>query len=348
MIRLPAARPGLAPRVHPPARRTVTRMPGRPDDPAIIPQPSSPPPAWGSTPPVGAPQSAGGPRTSDVPARTARWIPVLDRVLAVQRPVVLAHIAAIRRRHPDADPATVIRILERRYLAAVSTGGAAVGATAVIPAVGFAASLGLSGLETIGFLETSALFAQSIAEVHGIGIEDPERARTLVTAMILGTPGTTLIRQLAGQAAGGQARTAFWGELVTTSLPKQVVSGIGGQLRDSFIRRFLSRQGATVVGRALPFGVGAAVGGIGNHTLGRRVIESSRSAFGAPPESFPVVLRTVDDTPEAGVRRRVSLPTLPRLPRPSIPPLPSPRWRRRRAEAGDADGAPAPNDDLWD
>ncbi|WP_187289796.1 hypothetical protein [Curtobacterium sp. B8] len=221
---------------------------------------------------------------------TGGWVKWLDRVLSVQRPVVVAHVNRLRRRHPDASPADIIQILERQYLTAVTSGGAAVGASAVIPGVGMAAALGLSGAETVGFLETTALFAQSVTEVHGIALDDPERARTLVMALILGTPGTQLIKQLAGQAAGGQARTAFWGEMVTASLPKQVVSGIGGQVRDQFVRRFAARQGTTIVGRALPFGIGAAVGGIGNHALGRKVVQASRTGFGVPPASFPVVL----------------------------------------------------------
>jgi hypothetical protein len=109
-------------------------------------------------------------------------------------------------------------------------------------------------------------------------------------AMILGAPGTQLIKQLAGQAAGGQVRTAFWGEMVTSSLPKQAVSGIGKQIRDSFIKRFVARQGTSMLGRALPFGIGAAVGGIGNHALGRKVIQASREGFGLPPTQFPMIL----------------------------------------------------------
>ncbi len=218
------------------------------------------------------------------------WAKMLDRVIAVQRPVVVAHVNAVRRRHPDASPAEVIRILERQYLAAVTTGGAAVGASAVIPGVGMAAALGLSGAETVGFLEATALFAQSVTEVHGIALEDPERSRTLVMALILGAPGTQLVKQLAGQAAGGQARSAFWGEMVTASLPKQVVSGIGGKVRDQFIKRFAARQGASVLGRALPFGIGAAVGGLGNHALGKKVVEASREGFGLPPRHFTIVL----------------------------------------------------------
>uniref|UniRef100_A0A942T1H6 Di-and tripeptidase n=1 Tax=Neobacillus citreus TaxID=2833578 RepID=A0A942T1H6_9BACI len=255
-----------------------------PKDQAIVPMPNAPvQPA--------APQNE---RTLQ-PTRTTGWVKWLDRVLNVQRPVVVAHVNGIRRRHPEASPAEVIQLLERQYLTAVTTGGAAVGASAVIPGVGMAAALGLSGAETVGFLETTALFAQSVTEVHGIALDDPERARTLVMAMILGAPGTQLINQLAGQAAGGQARAAFWGEMVTSSLPKQVVNGIGGQVRDQFVKRFAARQGGTIVGRALPFGIGAAVGGLGNHALGRKVIQASRTGFGPPPAHFPVVLEPKRD-----------------------------------------------------
>ena len=236
---------------------------------------------------------AGGPDDQDgrrVQEQQTGWVKMLDRVIAVQRPVVVSHVNAIRRRHPDADPQQVVQILERQYLAAVTTGGAAVGASAVIPGVGMVAALGLSGAETVGFLEATALFAQSVTEVHGIALDDPERSRTLVMALILGSPGTQLIKQLAGQAAGGQARTAFWGEMVTSTLPKQVVNGIGGKVRDQFIKRFAARQGASVLGRALPFGIGAAVGGLGNHALGRKVIQASREGFGLPPRHFTIVL----------------------------------------------------------
>ena len=224
------------------------------------------------------------------PETPSGWMSWIDRAISVQRPVVVAHVNALRRRHPDAQPAQIIEILERQYLTAVTSGGAAVGASAVIPGVGLVTSLGLSGAETVGFLEASALLAQSVTEVHGIAVEDPDRARALVMAMMLGAPGTQLVKQLAAQAGGGQARTAFWGEMVTSSLPKSVVSGIGGKLRSTFVKRFVTRQGTSVLGRAIPFGIGAVVGGLGNHALGRKVVQASRSAFGPPPVHFTVVL----------------------------------------------------------
>jgi hypothetical protein len=215
----------------------------------------------------------------------------IEKLLSVQRPVVLAHIRAIRKQNPSASPAQTIAILERRYLTAVTAGGAAVGASAVIPAVGVGVSVALSAVETAGFLEASALFAQSVTEIHGIAVEDPERARTLVMAMMLGTTGSDLITQLAGQVTGtGPTKPKFWGELVTKSLPEAAMNQIASRVQKTFVRRFATTQGASVVGRAIPFGIGAIVGGVGNNMLGRKVVSSARTAFGAAPVEFPAGL----------------------------------------------------------
>ncbi|WP_100363928.1 hypothetical protein [Diaminobutyricimonas aerilata] len=236
---------------------------------------------------------------TELTGANARVLKAIDRVLGVQRPVVLAHIRAIRARHPHASPAEVIRILEREYLAAVTTGGAAVGASAVIPGVGVAASLALSGVETVGFLEASALFAQSVTEVHGIAVEDPDRARALVMTMMLGSGGTDLVRQLAAQVTGsGPARSAFWGDLVTRNLPQAVMGPIADRIKHSFVRRFAAMQGGNIVGRVLPFGIGAVIGGTGNHMLGRKVVASARTAFGPPAASFPLELEPILKEPK--------------------------------------------------
>jgi len=218
----------------------------------------------------------------------------LDRVLSVQRPLVVAHIRSIRLRNPQATPEQIVRILETRYLTAVTTGGAAVGATAVIPGIGTGITLALSGAETVGFMESTALFAQSVAEVHGIAIENPDRARALVMTLMLGKEGVDLVSQLASQATGKSGpRSSYWGELVSKSLPRAAFGPLVDQLKSAFMRQFVGRGGASFLGKALPFGVGAVVGGAGNHLLGRRVLTTSRRAFGAAPAVLPPELEPV-------------------------------------------------------
>lgn len=227
----------------------------------------------------------------------------IDRVLSIQRPLVLAHIRSIRLRNPRATPAEIIRILERRYLAAVTAGGAAVGATAVVPGIGTGVTLALSGVETVGFVESTALFAQSVAEVHGIAVSNPDRARALVMTLMLGKEGVDLVTQLAGQAAGRSAgRSAYWGELVTKSLPRAAVGPMVDRLKSMFVKQFAARGGASFLGKALPFGVGAAVGGAGNNILGRRVLTTSRRAFGAAPIDLPLDLEPVPGAEKVELR----------------------------------------------
>nr|WP_255576897.1 hypothetical protein [Cryobacterium sp. 1639] len=286
--------------------------------------------------------TGGTPRGGPLPSGVVTGF---DRVMAIHRPAVLAHIRSIRRRHPDASPEQIVRILERRYLAAVTSGGAAVGATAVIPGVGTGITLALSGVETAGFLEATALYAQSVSEVHGITVDDPERARALVMTMMLGHEGSDLVRQLAGQVSGGGvARNAYWGELVTTSLPRAIMGPLTDKLKRTFIRQFAAKGGASLIGKAVPFGIGAVIGGMGNHILGKRVVSSSRLAFGQAPDVFRLELDPKGHTitlqdgalPSGGRMSRLGHSALRALPRPS-------RRRTPVEKAGaDSDETPAP------
>ncbi|GAA4763522.1 hypothetical protein [Microbacterium gilvum] len=215
-------------------------------------------------------------------------IRALDRVLSIQRPAVLAHLRSMRLRHPEATPPELVRMLERRYLLGVTTGGAAVGAAAVVPGVGTGITLAISGVETIGFVEATALYAQSLAEVHGFAVDDPNRSRALVMTLMLGKEGVDLVRNLASQVVGkGTSLSTHWGDLITKTLPRAAVGPLVDRLKAAFLHQFAVRGGTSVVGKALPFGVGAAVGGVGNHVLGRRVVVASRKAFGTAPGTWP-------------------------------------------------------------
>ena len=279
----------------------------------------------------------------------------IDTVLSIQRPVVVAHLRSIRRKFPNATPEQIVRILERRYLTAVTTGGAAVGATAVIPGIGTGVTLALSGVETAGFLEATALFAQSVAEVHGIAVDNPERARALVMTLMLGGEGVDLVRQFASQAAGrGVARNAYWGELITNSMPKAVMGPVVDRLRHTFIRQFAVRGGAGIIGKAIPFGIGAAIGGTGNHLLGRKVLQQSRLAFGAPPPVLPaelepregdsVVRSTVNRVGRAGSAVGGFAVSTSRGLREIAGRATSARGRKRRDAISASESAPAPAD----
>ena len=213
---------------------------------------------------------------------------VLLRAVEVQRPLVLANLRRLQRRHPQATAAQLAATLERDYLLAVTGGGALVGGAAVIPGVGTAAALGLSAAATVGFLEATALFSTSLAELHGVRLMDPEKASTLVMAIMLGEEGTALLSSLSGQAAGqGKGPTQAWGSLFARRVPLAGFGTVRERIQTMFLRTLLKQQGTAWLGRALPFGIGAVVGGVGNRVMGRAVVANAKEAFGPLPLVIP-------------------------------------------------------------
>lgn len=245
----------------------------------------------------------------------------MDRYLAIQRPVVLMQIRRLRRKYPNATPPELLRKIEAQYLNAVTTTGGAAGAAAVVPGIGTAASLAVSGAETVGFLEMTALYGQAVAELHGLAVADPVRARTLVQSLLVGDAAKEIITQFAGQVSGtGQGRQDYWGEMVARSLPRVLVGEAATRIRDTFIRKFAASATGRTIGRVIPFGIGAVVGGAGNRMLARRVVRNAAEAFGPVPSGYPLDLHPSpevrgDDTTPALERGKRSGPAFFRLPK---------------------------------
>lgn len=234
--------------------------------------------------------------------------PVLVRALraamSAQRPAVLLHIRSIRRQYPAATPEQVIMILERRFLNSVTLTGAGSGAASLIPGVGTALGLTVIGVETVAFFEMTALFAQSIAEIHGIVVDDEERAHNLVMALMLGGPGKELVQQFVGQATGrGPDRTQYWGESITAGMPKALVGLLNKRLRDELVKSMAVKQGGSMAGRLVPFGIGAVIGGAGNRLIGGKVVRTTQQAFGPAPARWPAELDQLSPPKEPRLRR---------------------------------------------
>ncbi|WP_205787055.1 hypothetical protein [Specibacter cremeus] len=235
---------------------------------------------------------------------------MLLQAVEVQRPVVLANLRRLRKRHPDASAYELGRKLERDYLSAMSAGGAAIGATAIIPGVGTIAALSVSAAATVVFLEATALYAQSVAELHGIRLQDPERAQLAVMAIVLGEEGTAMLSGLAGHAQGkGKTPMQAWGRAVGSGMPLTAVKSMAGSMQRRFLRKMAVQGTASAIGKSIPYGIGAVVGGTGNYLLGRAVIKSTLRAFGPAPVLIPAELAAELDAPRKDVS---GTPTTPR------------------------------------
>ncbi|QKG24524.1 hypothetical protein [Actinomadura verrucosospora] len=211
--------------------------------------------------------------------RGQRVLDLLDKAIDVQSSRVRKNIARARQRNPDADPAQVIRNLERMYVSALTGAGAAVGATAAAPGVGTGVALALTAGETLSSLELSTRFALSVAKVHGVSIDEIERRRTIVMGIMLGRSSPEIIHKVAERT--GQ----HWARQIVAKVPAETLRQINKVLGLHFVTKYGTKQGIIVLGRVTPFGVGAVIGGGANAAMAALAVKASRRAFGEPPEA---------------------------------------------------------------
>lgn len=257
---------------------------------------------------------------------------IIDRAQQLQQPAVSKYVNRIRRKYPDDNPAQIITRLERRYLNTVTSTGSAVGATAAVPGIGTFTALGAMTAETAFFIEASALLALAVAEVHGIHPHDVERRRALVLAVALGEEGVMAV----GRLVGTRSLKAISGATGTN------LTALNRALTNKVIKKYALKKSGTAMGKMLPGGIGAVIGGIGNRALGNSVLRNSRKAFGPAPLFWTSPIRYKDDElPVAGA------PEIPRtrfrwgLGAPAIPQLEAPSQRELPAVGSTAAGSTA-------
>ena len=214
---------------------------------------------------------------------------VLDDGSRLQAPTVIKYVDRVRRSHPNDSPAEIIERLEKMFLIAVTGSGSAVGAAAAAPGVGTAAALAAAGAETAFFLEASALLTLAIASVHGISPADDEHRKALVLAVALGESGMDIVERTAGHGAKN------WGSLLGSRIPG--IKDMNDSLLKRFISRFIAKRAALMAGKIIPAGIGAVIGGVGNRTLGKGVINNARKAFGPAPARWPAEKLIIDPDP---------------------------------------------------
>ena len=211
---------------------------------------------------------------------------VIERSARVQGPAAKAYVERLRRADPGAAPAQIVRKLEKRYLAAVTGSGAAVGSTAALPGIGTLAALSAAAGETVVFLEATAMFVLAVADVFGIPAEHREQRRALVLAVLVGDDSKRAVAELIGP---GRTSGAWLTEGVAT-LPMPAITQLNSRLFKRAVRRFTLRRSALLFGKLLPVGIGAIVGAIGNRVAGKKLVRNARRAFGNPPARWPVSL----------------------------------------------------------
>ena len=209
----------------------------------------------------------------------------IDRAIKIRHSAVVDHVRRIRLRYPSATPDELMAALENKYLAAVTSSGAAFGAAAGAPRVKAPVVCALSVADTVAFFEATALFTLAVAEVRGTPVHDVQRRRMLMQSICFGTGGPGLARS--------SRRVRHW-----------------------LLTRYRAHRWILVISMVLPFGIGAAIGAASSRARGRMVVAASRQLLGAVAQLAPALPDVARLTIAAERRPAISAPA----PRPARAP----------------------------
>ena len=219
-----------------------------------------------------------------------------EKSLILQQPRAKENVARLRRVHPDKTPPELISYINKWYLGAVTASGTGAGTAAVVP--NGVAQTSAAVLDLVTYLEASVFYILSLAEIHDLDLEDLERRKMLVTAVLLGNSASSkLLDKVIGRAA------PYWGKKLVEALPMEAVKQANKILGPRFITKWGTKTGVLVLGKQVPLMIGAAIGGGGNFLFGSFVIKAGEKILGPAPDTWPQLaqidvldVETMDDS----------------------------------------------------
>jgi len=195
---------------------------------------------------------------------------------------------------PGAAPSVKAREIASPIRKRMTALGAAAGATAAAPGIGTSVAVGTLAAELgVVALKTTDM-VMAIGAAYGHVDATPEERRAWVLAVLAfgddaAEEFSTLARdmgmkvsdghaiEVAGEAIGGGA-----GQMATVDALRRINTTLVSQV----LKKWGTRRGAATVGKLLPFGVGAAVGGSANFMMMREFAKQADRFFGEYDRDF--------------------------------------------------------------
>lgn len=220
--------------------------------------------------------------TEDDRSRVRRALETgLDKALAVQQPVVERLARRVGLGDTEVTPTQAVAALEAHYRRTVVGLGAAAGSSSFVPGLGTAAGVVVNVGEIGAFLEATALYCLALAELHDVQVTDLDRRRLLLYAVLLGDAGSEAVKKASERIA------KHWAKRLVAGISPAALKQVNKILGSNFVTKYGAKQGILVLGREIPFGIGAGVGAGGNYLLARATISAARGAFGPAPRAWP-------------------------------------------------------------
>ena len=158
--------------------------------------------------------------------------------------------------------------------------GAAAGAAAAAPMVGTAATLASTMAELAWFTARAGDLILTIAAIHGRPDPTVDERRAWVLAVLLyGSSARDEFTRTLNEASVGVAPA------VGRQIPVTTLQAANRMMSRMFLRRYGTKRGLIALGRLLPIGVGAVIGGSANYLTIRTLARHADQFFARLPYS---------------------------------------------------------------
>ncbi|HWC12387.1 MAG TPA: EcsC family protein [Acidimicrobiales bacterium] len=190
-----------------------------------------------------------------------------------------------RRRAAAAPGATTeerARAVTRTFARELAVAGAATGGAAAVPGVGTATAMAATAADLGWFTLRIADLILTVAALHGHDRASVEERRAwILSVLAFGEGSAAGFARMAGEMGHDLGRKAV------SRIPASALRAINRKLGRSLLARFGTRRGSVTLGRMLPFGIGAAVGGSANYMSVQAIGRHAESFFGSLPYGLP-------------------------------------------------------------
>ncbi|EPD29456.1 hypothetical protein [Gleimia europaea] len=205
---------------------------------------------------------------------------VIDAMIDVPTSRIENKVNQLRAKNPGATPADIQEIVTKQFRKLAATTSGAAGAAAAVPGLGTAAALGLSSAQLTGFVSEAGYYVLTLAHIHGIALEDKEKRRLLVLTALMGEQG----EEIATSQFGFTTLTALKG--YASDVQRQTINQVNRKLTKMAAKRAARTGTKAMLGRLMPYGIGAGLGWVIGRSMAGNVIDGALNALGTPPPTF--------------------------------------------------------------
>lgn len=207
----------------------------------------------------------------------------LDKAVSMQSGAIEKYVNGLKKKNPKATPLQLQDMIDGHFQKIATGSGAAAGATAAIPGIGFFTGAAAIGAESLLFLDASAWYIVASAYLRGADIRKSEVRRALVLIVLLGNKSSAIVKTVLGDTSSLKGMTSV---ATLSHFSGPTLQGLNGRLAKAFMKSATKRLRWSLFSKILPLGIGAVLGTVANRKLAAHVIASAHEELDPLPSSF--------------------------------------------------------------